>query len=72
MAMKSEASVRHVMAILDGGALVSIHGKRLPCAAGSICVHGDNAEAVATASAVRQALQAAGYAPSTLPALLAG
>ena len=43
-------------------ALVSIHGKRLPCAAGSICVHGDNAEAVATAQAVRAALQAAGYA----------
>ena len=65
----AEASVRHVMAILDGGALVSIHGKRLPCAAGSICVHGDNAEAVTTASAVRQALQAAGYTPVALPAM---
>jgi len=65
----AEASVRHVMAILDGGALVSIHGKRLPCAAGSICVHGDNAEAVATAQAVRLALTAAGYAPSPLPAV---
>ena len=65
----AEASVRHVMAILDGGALVSIHGKRLPCAAGSICVHGDNTEAVTTASAVRQALQAAGYTPVALPAM---
>ncbi len=64
------ASVRHVMAILEGGALVSIHGKRLPCRAGSICVHGDNAEAVATAQAVRQALQAGGYALRPLPALL--
>jgi UPF0271 protein len=65
----AEASVRHVMAILDGGALVSIHGRRLACAAGSICVHGDNVEAVATASALRAALKAAGYEPSTLPVL---
>jgi UPF0271 protein len=63
------ASVQHVMRILDGGALVSIHGKRLPCAAGSICVHGDNAEAVSTAKAVRAALQSAGYRLSALPDL---
>ena len=68
----AEASVRHVLAILDGGALVSIHGKRLPCSAGSICVHGDNAEAVATAQAVRAALKAAGYAMSPLPDLAGG
>jgi 5-oxoprolinase (ATP-hydrolysing) subunit A len=67
----AEAGVRHVMAILDGAALVSIHGRLLPCAAGSICVHGDNAEAVATARAVRAALQAAGYALSGLPAIVA-
>jgi UPF0271 protein len=67
----AEASVRHVMAMLDAAALLSIHGKRLPCAAGSICVHGDNAEAVATAQAVRSALQAAGYALVPLPGLAA-
>jgi len=67
----AEASVRHVMAMLDGAALVSIHGKRLPCAVGSICVHGDNAEAVATARALRAALQAAGYQLACLPALAA-
>jgi UPF0271 protein len=65
----AEASVMHVMRILDGGALVSVHGKRLPCAAGSICVHGDNAEAVSTAKAVRAALQSTGYRLSTLPEL---
>ncbi len=68
----AQAGVRHVMAILEGGALVSIHGKRLPCRAGSICVHGDNAEAVATAQAVRQALKASGYALVALPAMLGG
>jgi UPF0271 protein len=67
----AEASVRHVMAMLDGAALLSIHGKRLPCAAGSICVHGDNAEAVATAQAVREALEGAGYELASLPALAA-
>ena len=67
----AEASVRHVMAMLDGAALVSIHGKRLPCAAGSICVHGDNAAAVATAQALRAALLAAGYALLPLPGLAA-
>jgi UPF0271 protein len=67
----AEASVRHVMAMLDGAALVSIHGKRLPCAAGSICVHGDNAEAVATAQALRAALLAANYTLVPLPDLAA-
>jgi UPF0271 protein len=67
----AEASARHIMAILEGAALVSIHGKRLPCAAGSICVHGDNADAVTTAQVVRAALQAAGYALLPLPELAA-
>lgn len=66
-----EASVRHILDILEGGALVSINGKRLPCRAGSICVHGDNAEAVATAQVVRQALLTAGYELVGLPGLLA-
>jgi UPF0271 protein len=63
------ASVRHVMAIVEGAALRSIHGKLLPCSTGSICVHGDNADAVATARAVRAALEGAGYALAGLPAL---
>jgi UPF0271 protein len=63
------ASVRHVMDILDAAALRSIHGKRLPCTAGSVCVHGDNAESVATAQALSAALQAAGYQRVGLPAL---
>jgi 5-oxoprolinase (ATP-hydrolysing) subunit A len=67
----AEASVRHVMAMLESAALISIHGKRLPCVAGSVCVHGDNADAVATARSVRAALQAAGYELAGLPALAA-
>jgi 5-oxoprolinase (ATP-hydrolysing) subunit A len=67
----ADASVQHVLRMLEGGALVSMHGKRLPCAAGSICVHGDNAEAVATAHALRDALQAAGFTLAGLPRLVA-
>ena len=58
--------------MLEGGALVSIHGRRLPCMAGSICVHGDNAEAVATAQAVRAALAGAGFDAVALPRLVVG
>jgi UPF0271 protein len=47
--------------MLEEGAIVSVNGKRLPVEAGSICVHGDNEEAVATAKRLREALVAAGY-----------
>lgn len=68
----AQASVRHVMGMLEAGALTSIHGRKLPVQAGSVCVHGDNAAAVATATAVRDALRAAGYELVGLPDLPAG
>ena len=46
-----------------------LSGKRLPCSFHSICVHGDNAHAVATAAAVRDGLLAAGHRLKTLPEL---
>ncbi|HET6720885.1 MAG TPA: 5-oxoprolinase subunit PxpA [Rhodocyclaceae bacterium] len=67
----AEACLRHVRAMLDAGGLLSINGKTLPVAAQSICVHGDNPEAVATARAIRDGLQAAGYELVALPALAA-
>jgi UPF0271 protein len=57
----AEASLAHVRRMLEEGAIVSVNGKRLPVEAGSICVHGDNEEAVATAKRLREALVAAGY-----------
>lgn len=57
----AEASLGHVRRMLEEGAIVCVSGKRLPVRAGSICVHGDNAEAVETARALRDGLQAAGY-----------
>lgn len=63
------ASLAHVLRMLEEGALVSLSGKRLPTAIDSICVHGDNAEAVAVAAALRRGLEGAGYAIRPLPDL---
>lgn len=63
----AEASLAHVLRMLDEGALVSLSGRRLPTRIDSICVHGDNAQAVAVAAALRQGLEAAGYAIRPLP-----
>ena len=56
-----EASYAHVRRMLEEQALVSVSGKRLPCRIGSICVHGDGAEAVATAAYLRERLLADNY-----------
>ncbi|MCC6657150.1 MAG: LamB/YcsF family protein [Rhodocyclaceae bacterium] len=64
----AEASLAHVRRMLEEGSIVSVNGKRLPVRAGSVCVHGDNAEAVATARRLRDGLQAAGYAIAGLGA----
>ena len=65
----AQASLAHVQAMLDAQALISVGGKRLPTPIGSICVHGDGPEAVATAAAVRSGLERAGYALQPLHAM---
>ena len=60
----------HVLRMLDHGGIVCASGKVLPTPFHSICVHGDNAHAVATAAAVRDGLRAAGHELCTLPALM--
>ena len=55
------ASAAHVRAMLDVGALISVAGKRLPTPIGSICVHGDGPEAVATAAHLKRELARAGW-----------
>ncbi len=66
----AEASLAHVMRMVEEQALVSITGKRIPVNPQSICVHGDNAEAVATAKALRDGLQKAGYTLASIPEIL--
>ena len=57
----AEASFAHVAAMLEAGALISVSGKRLATPIGSICVHGDGPEAVATAAHLRRELERAGW-----------
>ena len=69
----AEAALAHVRRMLDEGAIVAVDGTRLPTPIDSICVHGDGAEAVRTAAALRAGLQAAGFTPRPLDRLgLAG
>jgi UPF0271 protein len=63
---ESADSVAHVLRMMQAHGIVTQHGKHLPCRIDSICVHGDGPHAVATAKAVRQALEAAGHTLVTL------
>ena len=66
----SEACLAHVLRMLERGGIVSASGRFLPTSFHSICVHGDNAHAVATAQAVRAGLLFAGHQLRSLPELL--
>ncbi len=55
----AEAAER-VVAMVQERALITLSGRRLPTGIDSICVHGDSDHAVATARAVRAALEQAG------------
>ena len=67
----AEASLQHVMRMVEESALISINGKRIPVKPQSICVHGDNADAVATAQAIRDGLLKAGFGLTGIPDLAA-
>ena len=67
----AEASLAHVLRMVEESALISINGKCIPVNPQSICVHGDNAEAVAVAQAIRDGLTKAGYTLVTIPELAA-
>ena len=66
----SDTCVAHVLRMVERGGIVAASGKFLPCSFASVCVHGDNAHAVATAKAVRDALLAAGHTIEPLPKLV--
>jgi len=51
----------HVLAMLEAGALITADGTSLPCSPGSVCVHGDQPQAVQAAAILRQALLASGW-----------
>ena len=56
-----DAAIR-VAAMVAEGAVTTVSGRRLPVQIDTVCVHGDTPGAVATARAVRRALEAAGHA----------
>lgn len=57
----AEAALAHVTAMLAEQALISVNGVRLPTPIGSVCVHGDSPQAVATAALLRDGLGRQGY-----------
>lgn len=67
----AENSLAHVEAMLQAQAVISISGRRLPTRIGSVCVHGDGADAVHTAAHLRRGLLSRGYVLKSLPELAA-
>jgi UPF0271 protein len=51
-----------VLAMLRNGAIITATGAHLPARIDTICLHGDTPEAVAIATALRAALETAGFA----------
>ena len=62
MIHEPDQAARRIVAMVEAGAIITESGKHIPSRIDTICVHGDNAEAVALARAVRAGLQAAGIA----------
>ena len=63
----AEASLAHVLAMLEAGALIAVDGTRIATPIGSICVHGDSPGAVAVARHLREQLAARGHQLLPLP-----
>lgn len=63
------ASLAHVLAMLEARSIIAVSGTHLPTPIGSICVHGDGPEAVATARALRAGLLERGYRLAGLEAI---
>ena len=66
----SEACVAQVLDMVARGGIVARDGTLVPTRFHSVCVHGDDPHAVATARAVRDALLAAGHECTGLAAAL--
>ncbi len=53
-------AAERITKMVQAGAIITETGKEIPSRIDTICVHGDNAEAVALSAAVRKGLEAAG------------
>lgn len=70
MVHDNDEALGNVLRMVQEKAIVSVSGKRIPCAVDSICVHGDSPGAVAMARHIRAGLEKAGVHIVTLPAML--
>lgn len=70
MVHDSDEALNNVLRMVQEKAIVSVSGKRIPCAVDSICVHGDSPGAVAMARHIRAGLEKAGVAIVTLPGMI--
>ncbi|HLT76838.1 MAG TPA: 5-oxoprolinase subunit PxpA [Ferrovibrio sp.] len=70
MVHDNDEALNNVLRMVQEKAIVSVSGKRIPCAVDSVCVHGDSPGAVAMARHIRAGLEKAGVAIVTLPAML--
>jgi 5-oxoprolinase (ATP-hydrolysing) subunit A len=55
-----EIAAARALAMVEAGAIVTLSGRFLPTAIGSICVHGDSPQAIDSAAELRARLEAAG------------
>ena len=49
-----QASVKHVLGMIEEGTVISLNGKRVPVAADTLCLHGDQPGAVVFAQTLRK------------------
>jgi UPF0271 protein len=56
----AKASVKQALGMIEEGVVVSLNGKRVPVAADTMCLHGDQPGAVEFAQALRKAFKEKG------------
>ena len=66
----ADFATKRILAMLEDGAITTTSGKRLPVAIDTICVHGDNAHAVAMAASLRAALEQSGCTIAPFPSFI--
>jgi len=57
----AEYAAERIVQILEEEAITTVNGKKIPVKADTVCVHGDNPNAVAMARHIRERLVEAGY-----------
>ena len=55
-----EEAKKHVLKMVKTQSLNCHSGKQIPCEIDSVCIHGDNVSALATASSIKEDLKANG------------